>query len=601
MLRIVSKLSEAFSVPARRGSDILAQYATGYQVILFLVVVGLVSRLTLLSVSLDEVDSANFHNALKYGYDIGSLRPHAPGYPVYIFMGWILNTVVQDPLRSLTLLSALLGSLAVVPFYLLLRELTGNMIALAGSLLLLVNPLHWSFSETALADVPSMFFVMLAAWLAYAGRQNKTAFLFACVVMSLAIGVRQANISLLPLLFFPVGYRILVTKERSWSLPVAGAALFGVTSMAWFLSAVFIGSGGFGEFFDSLSGQWSGAVKVYDVAHLDSPWIPNFFYRLERFFLGYFVTHPWTGGDAKTAASLALAVPWIFGLALFTVGFRFRNAVHIFIALWLLSLLYPIMAIHFLPRYGLPQLPAVIIACIIGYRFLALTLLSHPRRIEVLSLVAIGTVLLMYAIKYQPPVGSFESSPPPIAPYVAVFIGLGVLLILVARWRGRDELASAEEQNGGAGATPAAATPQIYLGVVLAFLLLLVVPYTIKGYSLASIAHRTPSPSHRLVTFARENFDTQQVTSCWDSTTHSMFEALTPEIVPIGFYSIEELYAAYEAGQTILVSDRCVWFEELDDTLGLVEVAQFQGNSPLWSKAPSLRLYVSSAAEEEIR
>lgn len=273
----MSSLSEALSAPARKGSGILAQYVAGNRVILLLVAAGLLSRLTLLSISLDEVDSANFYNALNYGYDIGALRPHAPGYPVYVFMGWLVNTVLNDPLLSLTVLSALLGSLAVIPFYLLLRELAGAKLALVGSLLFIVNPLQWSFSESVLADVPSMFFVLLAAWLAYAGRRDRAAFLFACVVMSLAIGVRQANISLLVLLAFPVIYRYLVAKELSWGLLVSGAALFGATTVAWFLPAVYLGSGGFGEYFDSISSQWSSAVKIYDVAHLNSPWVPNFF------------------------------------------------------------------------------------------------------------------------------------------------------------------------------------------------------------------------------------------------------------------------------------------------------------------------------------
>ena len=85
-----------------------------------------------------------------------------------------------------------------------------------------------------------MFFVLLAAWLAYAGRRDRAAFLFACVVMSLAIGVRQANISLLVLLAFPVIYRYLVAKELSWGLLVSGAALFGATTVAWFLPAVYL-------------------------------------------------------------------------------------------------------------------------------------------------------------------------------------------------------------------------------------------------------------------------------------------------------------------------------------------------------------------------
>ena len=73
----------------RQAWNLVARGVTGNPAIILLVAAGLATRLSLLSMSLDEVDAANFHNALKYGYDIDWLRPHAPGYPVYIFMGWV--------------------------------------------------------------------------------------------------------------------------------------------------------------------------------------------------------------------------------------------------------------------------------------------------------------------------------------------------------------------------------------------------------------------------------------------------------------------------------------------------------------------------------
>ena len=84
------------------------------------------------------------------------------------------------------------------------------------------------------------------------------------------------------------------------------------------------------------------------------------------------------------------------------------------------------------------------------------------------------------------------------------------------------------------------------------------------------------------------------ITTCWDGITHSIFEALAPRIAPADIQGIEKLKAAHDAGDTLLVSDQCVWYEELDDTLELSEVAQFHDTSPVWSKAPSLHLYVSS-------
>jgi 4-amino-4-deoxy-L-arabinose transferase-like glycosyltransferase len=328
---------------------LVGQYGQRNAAPLVLVAISLASRLPLLSISLEEVDSGNFYNSLKYGYDIADFRPHAPGYPVYVFMGWLLLQALGDPLLSLTTLSAFFGSLAVAPFYFLLRELAGIKIALLGSLLFMVNPLQWSFSEAALSDVPSTFFVLLAVWLVYVGRRNGGAFLVGCLAMALAVGVRQANICLVPLLAFPLAYRYVVDKEIPWKLAATGAAVFLTIFAAWFFPGALLGSGGFSEYFGALDRQWSSAVRVYDISHLESPWLLNLAYRLERFFLGYYVVYPWTGTDSKTALNLLLVAPWLFGFALFISGFRINRPSHLLLLLWLLSIIYPVLTIHFLP------------------------------------------------------------------------------------------------------------------------------------------------------------------------------------------------------------------------------------------------------------
>ena len=48
------------------------------KVVLALFALALLTRLPLMSISLDEVDAANFHNALAYGYNVPWLRPHPP-------------------------------------------------------------------------------------------------------------------------------------------------------------------------------------------------------------------------------------------------------------------------------------------------------------------------------------------------------------------------------------------------------------------------------------------------------------------------------------------------------------------------------------------
>ena len=529
------------------ATRVISSFVTRNRAVLLLTAVALATRLPLLSISLDEVDSANFYNALNLGYNITWIRPQAPGYPVYVFMGWLLNSAPDDPLPSLTLLSAVLGSLAVVPFYLLLRELADSRIALVGSLLFLVNPLLWSFSEVALSDVPSMSIVVFAAWLTYRGRRSNAAFLSACVVMSLAIGVRQSNIPLVVLLAFPVGYRSLVTREFPWKLSMQGAGLFALASSTWFFSAVFMGTAGFSEYLAAFSKQYSAAVRVYDFTQVEPSWGLNHLYSVERFFVGYFVTYAWTGSDDKTPATILLSIPWLFGFAMFVTAFRFRSASHVFVALWLATVAYQIVAIHFLSRYGLAQLPGFIIACLLGYRLLASELLRHPRRFQVISIAGIGTVLLMYGLKYEPPVGAFESTPPDTEAYALVFVGLGLLVLLFGRWVALRYRPPPEPPD-----TPPESGPsQAHYTTVLVSLALLVLPYAVNGYGMASLAHRAPSPSQRMVDFVIANFDVRQVTPCWDAQTHSFFEAFAPAAAPVGYGSVEELYRAHEDGSHV--------------------------------------------------
>ena len=575
----------------------LLGYAWRYRTVVALVAVGLASRLPLLSVSLDEVDAANFVNALSYGYDIPQMRPHPPGSPVYVFLGWLVNLVFDDPLRTLTLLSAVLGSLAVIPFYSLARQFTDERLALAGSLIFVVNPLLWSFSETALSDTPSMFFAVSLAWLCYRAKDSDMSFLWASVVASLAIGMRQPNAPLLLLLAFPIGYRLLISRRVPWRPLLLGSVLFVATSAAWAVPMVVIGTDGIGDYLAAVNRQWSTTVNPYDFTQIESPFVPNLLLRVARFFLGYFLLYPWTASDAKTAVTLLLIVPWIFGFGLFLTGFTFRKPQHVFIALWLVSIAYPILAIHFLPRYGLSQLPGFIIASLIGYHFLAQKLPRHPRSLYVVAILAIGCVFVLYGIKYQAPVNTFEYSPAGgIEVVPAVFFTLGGLSLLGAirlyRLRPSDRLglgSGGPDDNPATSGTGLAATVP---AIVVIGLLALVVPYSIRGYSSASIAHNRPSPNHRLVEYVSSTFDVGQITSCWDNQTHSFFDALVPRVVPRPFESLEELSGVLEAGTTLVFTNRCKWFDWLEGNVGLAEVATFTGDSPVWSKTPLITLYV---------
>ena len=563
-----------------------------------LVVIGLATRLPFLSMSLDEVDSGNFYNALKYGYDIVNFRPHAPGYPLYVFLGWLLNHIVRDYLTSFTLLSAVLGSLCVVPFHLILKQIVGLKIAFCTSLLFLANPLYWAFSETALADVPAVFFATLSVWLMYKGMTARNYYMAACFVTGLAIGIRQANITFTLLLVFAGVYAYFYLKGDALKQIGLGIALF-VTGIAlWFLPAIFLGTGGLSEYIEATSQQWNNVVSVSDAFNLESPWVLNLFYRVERFFLAYHFLYSWTGSDTKSAVTIILVAPWLFGFLAFVSTFRIKSSSHLFIMIWVILSFYPILSIHFLPRYGLPYLPAFVIGSILGFQNIFLRERNLRRGIEVAIFSMLATIFVLYVIKHQPPVDTFEVTPPSINLYVGILLSLSVVTVLICRWRRRTGYGGTIKIVDDTDWPSLTSQKDIRLKLFLVVLLMMVLPYGILGIGHASVAHNTASPSQKLVSLVETNYRGKDVSVCWDNQTHSLFEASDSSTISLlGRNASQDLYESYQNGSVILMSDRCQWLEELDYYLDVTEVGYFKGKSLLWDKVPFITLYEAKSLQ----
>jgi len=329
--------------------------------------------------------------------------------------------------------------------------------------------------------------------------------------------------------------------------------------------------------------------SVYDIFHVLDPWFTNALIRVERFFYGYLLTYPWTGSDAKTPFSLLLSSPALFGFGLFITSFRFDSPRHVFVALWIASLVPTTLAIHFLPRYALPQVPGFLLACLMGYAFLFSTLLAHPRRRALLTVAGLGCALVLYGIKYQPPIATFEFTPPAGSVYPGVLVAGGICVLLALGFVYRRVSGEAVLSVGD---TPAPSLARMPAAVRIA-LALLILMFGVRGYTLAAVAHFEKSPNQRLVEFVKANFDTNQITPCWDNQTHSTFEVLIPGTLPTGYWSAQDLVDAHDAGQSLLVTDRCHRWDEIEGAFALTEIGRFEGESPLWSKTPEVRLYAA--------
>ncbi len=555
-----------------------------------LTAVTLVLRWLFMSNSLDEIDSSLFYNALAYGFDVAKQQPHPPGYPVYVFIADLFAKLTGDMTLGLIMPSVVFGSLSVAPLYLLARSLAGRTLGLLTALLFVANPLLWMYSEAALADALSMSFVVIAVLLAYVGVRSNPGFVFACICMAIAIGVRQSNLSLLPVLLVPVGVRLICqphSKKRIALLVVMGAACFLATVALWLLPLLRF-SGGLEGYLSISAAQLEGLDS--SIADTRSPVLYNGLLRVLRFTVAYLFTYPWLAADGKGWLAV-LALPPAIGLLAFLTSIRLRNSGDILILFWLLGYVYVLLQIHFLPRYVLPYLPAALVAAVIGYSRLA-RLMTHafPNGIMVLVLCALSATLVLSFVQVEPPFQIFEtgtdyhgvSHVPGLILISLAFICLlaAVVVFRIAYRVGQGRQAGNTSKGmqslavGALGVTALAG-----LGVSLTVL---------------PIAHSTPSPQARYLELLTKESRDVPIASLACAHTWGFFRAFAPPTVQDLGMDPDSFYRAFmDRSQTVIVSSDCPadLVADLTSHLGMSQAAVYAGGSLLWSKQPSITAY----------
>lgn len=219
----------------------------------------------------EEIDAFRFIEGVE-SFDPAALRPHFPGYIVFIAAGKAAAALLGDAQTGLTALVALCGALLVLPVALLARRLGGPVAAVTAAMLVAVNPLLWLNSDKVLSDIPGLLLATTAlAWLtsrlvpAPEGRPNASQLAHvggAMALLGLALGAR---LSLFPLALSALAW--LIWRKAAWRVGGAGLVLgvllwllptLMVAGVERFLSAGQVAIGG--HFF-----RWGGsAVTVSD-------------------------------------------------------------------------------------------------------------------------------------------------------------------------------------------------------------------------------------------------------------------------------------------------------------------------------------------------
>jgi uncharacterized membrane protein len=197
---------------------------------------GLALYLPFRSASLDDFDSYSFALALEH-FDLTLQQPQPPGFPVYVFLGRLFQSLTGEARTALTLLSALSGVALILLVYALGRALYARQpgAAVAATWLVALAPMGWLTAEKALSDTPGLALTVLAVWLLWRGQEESRSLLLGGLVTGLALGLRPQNALpiLLLLVYLALGlrrrWRRLLAPGNPPCLPCARAPLLSAT------------------------------------------------------------------------------------------------------------------------------------------------------------------------------------------------------------------------------------------------------------------------------------------------------------------------------------------------------------------------------------
>lgn len=188
---------------------------------------GVLSRLPFVGQVLYHWDSINFALGLQH-FDVAAGQPHVPGYILYVLLGQLINSWVNNPQLTLTGISVVGSGLAVMALYGLGRTMFNRSIGLLAAFLLASSPLYWFYGEIALPHSLDAFVIVGAVWLLYRIKQGQVALAVpAAIWLGLAGGFRpQTEVFLAPLALY-------ACWGLGWRRALVAVMVLAVVNLAW--------------------------------------------------------------------------------------------------------------------------------------------------------------------------------------------------------------------------------------------------------------------------------------------------------------------------------------------------------------------------------
>lgn len=244
-------------------------------------------------------DMVDFSLALDR-FDIFMMQPHFPGYPYFIFMGMLIEPLVEEQAKALSIVSALLMTSAAIPVFLILKKRVGTGLAFLGTFFVQSSTYLWIMSTQPMSEASAVAILLWYMWALDVSLETKN-FKFAILtsfLFSLLMGIRLS--------YFPFGIGLLILWWTRWRYtktlfqPLSEMFLFVLFQSIW-IGGLISSTGGISSFIElSLSftnghfNEWGGSAVTSDLS------------LMERFFSLIFMNFLWTGVLGESVVSCIL-------------------------------------------------------------------------------------------------------------------------------------------------------------------------------------------------------------------------------------------------------------------------------------------------------
>jgi hypothetical protein len=204
-----------------------------------LAILTILSRLPYRARMLYNWDAVQFALALRE-YDVVKHQPHPPGYILYVALGRLVDSWLDNPTAAYVVLAVAFSGLTTFVVYFLARTAYGRATAFVAATLLAVSPLFWFYGSVGLTYAGEALCASTVAYFAFrALRGSETDAWLAAGYLGLAGGVRQSIL----LLLLPLWLGATIAGVRRVRTVVVGFGMIGVAVTAWFVPMIWLTGG----------------------------------------------------------------------------------------------------------------------------------------------------------------------------------------------------------------------------------------------------------------------------------------------------------------------------------------------------------------------